>query len=545
MTHSTSSRNAEILRGLGALLVFAALLAGLPIALYTVAGSPIPDRSPSWDHLSATLMQPDTDHRLFLAAIRVLGWLAWGTFTATVCTETTGYLAGRSGPRLPSPIRPLQMLARDLVATAALVFSTTATVTTPVSAAVHVTADVQPQAPQQPSTKHNAPPARSPDRESLRGDEGPHNTGSEHRTWRTRIIHRGDTLWDLARRAYGSGARYPKIFKASRTLDQPDGIPPLTSPDDLHPGQRVRIPQAPQKTAVPPPARSPHSTNTDGAPEQKRGHTTRPPRTVPTTVPDQPPQAAGPTIAPRTDTPPTNPSTPHGTTEDEPSSAVTLPSGSFIGLGLAAALSLAVAATRLHQRRRNPSASTGDTPPRTASPDPTAKARKAHLDQTYTDHGVPVPSDADLVTQDRITAAPDHISLGTRDHVPVTLPLPGLTLGLTGDGGHAAARALTVELLAKARRDRAEVLIPQPDADVLYPGASLTGIPGLTITPTLTTAITQLEAEILHRARLLETTDQPNLNALRATDRTEPLPTLLLTATIPEPTAATVHAITE
>ncbi|TMQ92748.1 LysM peptidoglycan-binding domain-containing protein, partial [Actinomadura soli] len=526
MIHSTRSRSAEILRGLGALLVFAALLAGLPIGLYAVAGSPIPDRFPSWEHLSATLMQPDTDHRLFLAAIRLLGWLAWGVFTAATCTETISYLAGRSGLRLPRPVRPLQLLARDLVATATLAFSTTAAVTTPASATIHtdahVTADLQPQTTQQPSSGHDAPPAHSPDWEPLLGDERPHHTEpDQRRTWRTRIIRRGDTLWDMARRAYGSGTLYPKIFKASRDLDQPDGIPTLTSPDDLRPGQRVRIPQTPNNTGTSP-TRGPHSTKTKGtsAPEQDHQHAqpSHPPRAVPTTDP-APSQVPDPVVAPPAKNPPasTAPPNPHSMAEDRPSSAITLSSGSSIGLGLAAALSIAVAATRLHRRRHHPHATThNESVPahQPAIPEPVAKARKAHLDHTYADHDDPVPSDADLVAQDRTTPAADHITLGTRDQAPITLPLAGLALGLTGDGAHAAARAATIGLLAKARRDRAEILIAQPDADTLYPGATLAGIPGLTITPTLAAATTHLEAEILRRARLMEATDQPDLTAL-------------------------------
>ncbi|MFI0411850.1 BTAD domain-containing putative transcriptional regulator [Actinomadura sp. 3N508] len=550
MIHSTRTRTraTEILRGLGALLVFAVLLAGLPIGLYAVAGSPIPGRLPSWDHLSTTLMQPDTDHHLLLAAMRLLGWLAWGVFTTATCAETTSYLARRSSPRLPRPVRPLQLLARDLVATATLAFSTTAAVTTLASttANAHVTADAQPQSHQKPPSGQDAPPAHSQDSVPLLGGEHPHGTEPGRRTWRTRIIHRGDTLWDLARRAYGSGTLYPKIFKASRTLDQPDGIPTLTSPDDLHPGQRIRIPLTPKKSTAPPPARGPHPTNAEGdsTPEQGRGRTIRPPQTVPTTA-EQQSQAPNPTVAATADDPP--PSR-QSTTDAGPSSAITLPSGSSLGLGLAAALSLAVAATRLHQRRRRPSTDTenGNVPiHEPALPKPVTNARKAHLDGTYAALEAPIPSDADLVAADRTASPPDHVVLGTRDHVPVTLPLAGLTLGLTGDGAHAAARAITTELLATAHRDRAEVFIPQPDAGTLYPGTTLTGIPGLTITPTLAAATTHLEAEILRRARLMETTDQPDLATLRATNLADPLPTLLLAATIPESCTASVQAIIE
>lgn len=167
------------------------------------------------------------------------------------------------------------------------------------------------------------------------------------------------------------------------------------------------------------------------------------------------------------------------------------------------------------------------------------------MDRVYADQDAPIPSDADLIIQDRTAPAADHITLGTRDRTAVTLPLPGLNLGLIGSSARGAARAATTELLAKAHRDRAEVLIPQPDAQILYPDTALTGVPGLTITPTPEAAITQLEAEVLRRARLLEAASETDLAAVRATDPAEPLPNLLLVATIPEATATTVHAITQ
>lgn len=52
------------------------------------------------------------------------------------------------------------------------------------------------------------------------------------------VVKEGDTLWKIAEAHYGAGkgARYMEIFEANR--------PPLTDPDMIHPGQRLRIPSA-------------------------------------------------------------------------------------------------------------------------------------------------------------------------------------------------------------------------------------------------------------------------------------------------------------
>ncbi|MER7544743.1 BTAD domain-containing putative transcriptional regulator [Spirillospora sp. NPDC127506] len=546
MTYARRTRAIEILRGLGALAVFAVLLVGVPTGLYAVAGSPIPAHVPTWEQITATLLRPDTDNRLFLSAVRLLGWTAWTLFATATCTETVCYLGGRTTPSLPRPVRPLQLLARDLVATATLVFGTTAALSVPASATAHPSTDT-------PSAHEpSASAAQGGEWEPLLSDAAPQTPKPDQQPWRTRIIHRGDTLWDLARRAYGSGDRYLEIFKASRAVDQPDGIPALTDPDNIHPGQRVKIPRVRKKTDSPPSARKPGSADTGGLSKsqqpQEGSHMPRAPHTGSGATADRPSRVPSPVVAPPAESSPAAPPQPtlRSVEEDRPSSAITLPSGSYIGFGLAAALSIAVAATRLHRRRRRRLSDTADVPAGPlAPPEPVAKARKAHLDRAYTDHDAPIPSDADLVIQDRTDAPADHITLGTRDRTTVALPLPGLNLGLTGSNARSVARAATTDLLAKAHRDRAEVLIPRSDAEILYPDTALADVPGLTITTTSEAAITQLEVEVLRRARLLEAANETDLAAIRVTDPAEPLPNLLLVATIPETTATTVHAITQ
>ncbi|MBN2907114.1 MAG: peptidoglycan-binding protein LysM [Rhodobacteraceae bacterium] len=48
-------------------------------------------------------------------------------------------------------------------------------------------------------------------------------------------VQRGDSLWAIAQKTLGNGARYPEIFEANR--------PMLSDPDKIYPGQVLRIPQ--------------------------------------------------------------------------------------------------------------------------------------------------------------------------------------------------------------------------------------------------------------------------------------------------------------
>ncbi|MFA1549923.1 BTAD domain-containing putative transcriptional regulator [Actinomadura chokoriensis] len=541
------------------------LLVGCPVALYAMGGSPIPDRIPSWEEVHATLMRQDTDQSVFLATMFLICWGAWCLFIVTVCAEAINYLAGRSRPTVPRTVLPLQHLVRDLVATATLTFSAAASLATSTSASAaahtHAATEIHNAAVPELGSHHQSSPRQDtppqdptePEWTPLLANEPTAQPKPDQAAWQTHVVKRGETLWDLARRTYGSGDRYPKIFKKSRGIDQPDGLPALTDPDILHPGQRIRLPRPGAPNAAPSPSRAatPRASAHSAPSEQGKQSGTR--------TPAPPGSRSGKSTASSVRSPVVAPPADHSVSpvpavpndQDDAGSplAISLPSGSRIGFGLAAALSVAVAATRLHRRRRRPLKSDPDSsvyipePPIAA---PVLKARKAHLD-TYVDREVPVPSDPELVREDLLTPEPDHLIVGTRDGQGVTVPLAGLSLGLSGDGAHAAARAITTELLAKAHRYRAEVVIPQADAQALFPGDDITdlstALEGLIIKPSLSEAINHLEAELLHRGRVLEATEQPDVAALRADDPAEPLPTVLLVASIPANNAR-VQALT-
>lgn len=48
-------------------------------------------------------------------------------------------------------------------------------------------------------------------------------------------VQKGDTLWAIAEKHYGNGAKYNRIFEANR--------PMLSDPDKIYPGQVLRIPE--------------------------------------------------------------------------------------------------------------------------------------------------------------------------------------------------------------------------------------------------------------------------------------------------------------
>ncbi len=239
MTYTGSSRLADFVRGLTALVVFLFFLVGCPVAMSAMGGSPIPNRIPSWEEISATLMRQDTDQSVFLATLFLIGWGAWCLFIITVCSEAVNYLAGRSRSAAPRPVRPLQELVRNLVATATLTFSAVASSAPRPPPPPRRTRTLLPPMPIPPlfqkrahAPRQDTPPQEPTESEwtPLLADEPAAQPKPDHHEARTHVVKRGETLCGLAQRTYGSGDRYPEIFENSRKIDQPDGIPLSPTP---------------------------------------------------------------------------------------------------------------------------------------------------------------------------------------------------------------------------------------------------------------------------------------------------------------------------
>ncbi|MFI6340700.1 hypothetical protein [Streptomyces sp. NPDC050535] len=57
-------------------------------------------------------------------------------------------------------------------------------------------------------------------------------------------VRPGDYLSKIAEKELGDGGDWPALFEASRGTHQPDGLPPITDPDAIYPGQQVTVPGA-------------------------------------------------------------------------------------------------------------------------------------------------------------------------------------------------------------------------------------------------------------------------------------------------------------
>lgn len=150
----------KLLKALAAALVLVTLVAGIPLALLTFYGSPIPQRLPSVDDVAHLFTSNDSIGFLLFVLVWI-GWIAWATFALSVVIEVIARVR-----HLPTPqIRGLsaqQGAAALLVAAIAGLSAPAAMAETPAEVAP-VTSTVQMEAPAVPTERPRPTPhSRTP-----------------------------------------------------------------------------------------------------------------------------------------------------------------------------------------------------------------------------------------------------------------------------------------------------------------------------------------------------------------------------------------------
>ncbi|MFD8737504.1 hypothetical protein ACFV06_21640 [Streptomyces sp. NPDC059618] len=187
-------------------------------------------------------------------------------------------------------------------------------------------------------------------------------------------VRSGDSLSAIAEDELGDGRAWPRLFEASRGKPQPDGLPAVTDPDLIYPGQQITVP-APRPH--PGGSRSPDAPGSDRT-GRKQSSGTGPgtgstPPAAPGHITPSPGTPAPPTpsTAPSGSTGPEQPETPsaspHTAVEPAPAGTV-LNLQTVLGAGalLAAAVTAALALRRTLQRRRRTPGETIAIAPQTA-----------------------------------------------------------------------------------------------------------------------------------------------------------------------------------
>ncbi|RMI36952.1 hypothetical protein EBO15_37140 [Actinomadura harenae] len=220
-----------MLTGVGALVALAALLIGVPYALLTLFGSPVPDHVPATSDLTQRI-----GPSALLAILVVLVWLAWLQLAACVVVEVYAGVRGVGVPVRVPLAGGTQSLVHRLVVAALLLFTATSAIMPAfsgreLSAKPPVTTQTEsyhrlPATTAAPDRPAAAPAAAAPDREVTETLAG--NPVEKAATTKIYRVHppagrHHESLWEIAEKCLGEGRRYNEIFDLNKNHVQPDG----------------------------------------------------------------------------------------------------------------------------------------------------------------------------------------------------------------------------------------------------------------------------------------------------------------------------------
>ena len=524
MSRGLLFRVGRVVRGLGALVLLAALVVGVPWALWHFVGWPLPHHIPSASQVGRALNRQGIPDQALIDALAVVVWFTWVVLVASIAVEGPAALSGRHAPRLPVAgiFQPVtgHLVAAIVVACLTLAPRPShetatpgsgvaaATLRRPVAALVvrdTVLAGVTRPAPVAASPVTPAGPvAANGTSPAVAAPDNP----SDSPTTSTYVVQRGDTLWGIAERQLGDPLRWSEIYQLNEGRPQPGGVT-LTDPHWIDPGWTLLLPASP---APLPTSAGPTNPPAD-APATTAPANTAPSAATPTTPVHSPASpATDPTVAQRT-----------GAT----GGPVRLPSGSVVAGSFAAGAAATIAIGRL--RRRHAYRYRPPEPGRILASEP-ARPTIHHLRQAVTgdvpvDGSGPVP--ARPVGEEERIADPGRLDVASRGDEIVTVELTDLSgVALDGPGADDVARALLTALLVRAEPGAAEVLLTDDLAGRLLPGLA----PNRAIRRVVTTdqAARAVESERVARSRRFEAAGAADATQFRAENPENPLPLLLV-----------------
>ena len=523
------AQRTRLARGLAASLGLLALVAGLPAILAVVVGWPLPHGLPSLSAIRDGLAHGwSPGGQVVVKALAVVCWGAWAEITACAAVETVGALRGRSAARVPMA-GALQPVVARLVAAAFVALSSMGSPGAPArpSSLAAAVAGYQLERPRLnlvAATEASPPPAPA---QPLPASGRP--------TVKEIVVRPRDDLWDLAEAYLGDPFRWREIWELNAGRLQPDGQR-FVEPQLIRPGWVLQLPPDAVGVEAGPattPLSSPAAT---GAADGPMPAPAPPTPAVPGSSPSQPVQAPSPGGSAGVSEPlpsARSPAGPHRQVGAGPGS-LELPSGSVVGISLAAGIAAAVATVRLRLRRAyRPSApqlATGK-----ALPDlgPTTREVLAALRKKRAGDGDDAHSmkgdEAPFIFAGLDDPRPGAVVIGERAGDPVELDTTGVAgLDLDGSGADDVARCLVASLLTKGGAHVVHVLIPHDTAARLLPGVAC--FPGLNVARDSEDGLREAEVQLVRRARLLDEEGVADFATHRLRFPDDPLPAFILVA---------------
>jgi hypothetical protein len=225
----------DVVSGVLAVILLAALTIGVPFALTLFLGLPVPHALPS-----ASLLTGAISVMTILRFLSVVVWLAWLQLLWCVIVEVRAAVRNAGVPARVPLSGGTQSMAHRLVTAALLLFSATAALSPAVSnvMATRPAYGVSAHA-QLPGQAAGAPAAVAS--AAVATPLAPHAQAEKLYTVTPPQGRYHESLWEIAQRHLGDGRRYKEIFELNKDVIQPDGSR-LTSASLIRPGWVLKMP---------------------------------------------------------------------------------------------------------------------------------------------------------------------------------------------------------------------------------------------------------------------------------------------------------------
>ncbi len=225
----------DVLAGLGAVILLTALTVGVPIALVTVVGLPIPHTLPKLSALTSQL-----DVTAILRILSVIIWLAWIQLVWCVLVEVKA-AASHAQARPKVPLAGATQSAAHRLVTAALLLFTAAAALTP---AVISHGPARPAHSVSASAMNAVTPAIGVTGLTAAHVPQAHAAPNSDKIYLVKppVGRFHESLWEIANNHLGDGRRYREIFELNKERVQPDGSK-LTIASLIRPGWTLLMPK--------------------------------------------------------------------------------------------------------------------------------------------------------------------------------------------------------------------------------------------------------------------------------------------------------------
>jgi hypothetical protein len=272
-SHPHTTRQSRLLRRAGALALLAAVVAGPPLLLVSLVGSPA---DPPASLRSPGALTQALDDRAVLWLLGTVGWLLWAHLLLALAAELARQTRG-SAVRVPLPgllFGANAALASHLIATL-LLSGPAASHGALTPAVARVTVSAVAAAPIATMTPDAVPtPAGDQTSSTAAAAGSPATTAAtpSPNLIQCRVLppqgRDHDTLWDIAERHLGDGTRWRDIYALNEGRLMPDGRR-LTRASLIHPGWILHLPPDAIALAidyVPPPTAEPPRSDAAASP---------------------------------------------------------------------------------------------------------------------------------------------------------------------------------------------------------------------------------------------------------------------------------------